>query len=124
MNFNTLDRMAAFEQSLDDEDMASDEKLSLACSGWLMGTNQAIRKLPVAASLFTTRAKVREYLEERIKPNRDEILQRLKSEEGATVEYVTHLLANMVPTRTLPAVNPQAPGYYELTLDGAMTNRR
>jgi predicted esterase len=118
LNFNTLDRMAAFEQSLDDDDMPSDEKLALATSGWLMGTNHAIRKLPVAASLFTTRNKVREYLEESIKPNRDEILERLKSEEGATVEYVTHLVANMLPTRRLPEPDPKAPGYYELSIDG------
>ena len=70
LNLNTLDRMTAFEQSIDDETMDAEEKLSLALSGWLMGSNQSIRKLPVAASLFTVRNKVREYLEEPIKPTR------------------------------------------------------
>ena len=118
LNLNTLERMAAFEQSIGDEGMDSDEKLALAVSGWLMGSNEAIRKLPVAASLFTVRNKVRTYLEESRKPNRDEILESLKSEEGATVEYVTHLVARMIPTRETPAADEKTPGFYELMVDG------
>ncbi len=117
LNLNTLDRMTAFEQSIDDETMDAEEKLSLALSGWLMGSNQSIRKLPVAASLFTVRNKVREYLEEPIKPTRAEILESLASEEGATVEYVTHLVAIMLPTRKTPNPNPKTPGFHEITID-------
>ena len=118
LNFNTLERMTAFMQAIDDDAMPNEEKLSLAISGWLMGSNESIRKLPVAVSLFTVRNKVREYLEEPIKPNRDEILERLASEEGATVEYVTHLVALMLPTRKTPEPNTKTPGFYELEIDG------
>jgi predicted esterase/tetratricopeptide (TPR) repeat protein len=118
LNLNTIDRMTAFEQSIDDEATPSDEKLALAISGWLMGSNQALRKLPVAASLFSTRDKVRKYLEESIKPKRDEILRSLDAEEGSTVEYVTHLVANMLPTRETPEPDAEAPGFYEISVDG------
>jgi len=118
LNLNTLGRMTAFEQSIDDENMPAEEKLSLAFSGWLMGSNESIRKLPVAASLFTVRNKVRDYLEEPIKPKRDEILESLKAEEGGTVDYVTHLVANMLPTRKLPEAEAGTPGFYELSVPG------
>jgi predicted esterase len=117
LNLNTLDRMSAFEQSMDDESMDAEEKLALACSGWLMGSNDSIRKLPVAASLFSVRKKVREYLEEPQKPTRTEILDSLASEEGATVEYVTHLVAIMLPTRKTPDPNPKTPGFHEIMID-------
>jgi predicted esterase len=117
LNLNTLDRMTAFEQSIDDESMDAEEKLSLAISGWLMGSNEAIRKLPVAASLFTVRNKVRDYVEEPNKPARSEILESLEKEEGATVEYATHLVATMLPTRKTPDPNPKTPGFFEIMLD-------
>ena len=45
------------------------------------------------------RNKVRAYLEEPLQPTRAEILTSLEHEEGATLERVTWLLANMLPTR-------------------------
>lgn len=119
LNLNTLDRMTAFEQSIDDQNTPSEEKLALAFSGWLMGSNQSLRKLTVATSLFSTRNKVHDYLEESQKVTRDEIQDSLQSEEGATVEYVTYLLANMLPTRQTPAQEGKTPGFYELSIDGA-----
>ncbi|MBI2823671.1 MAG: peptidase [Planctomycetia bacterium] len=117
LNVNTLDRMAAYEQVLEDEEMPSDEKLSLAVSGWLLGSNQAIRRLPVAASLFATRTKVREYLEEPLALKRKEILSGLEKEEGATVGYVANLVATMLPTRETPEPSTKTPGLYELSVE-------
>jgi len=119
LNLNTLQRMASFEQAIDDEELSTEEKLALGFSGWLIGSDQALRNLPVTASLFSVRNKIRQFLEEPLQPNRDEILASLEREEGATPQYVTWLLANMLPTRPVGNADPAAPGFYRLQVDGA-----
>ena len=67
MTINSLGRMAAYQQLANNPDI--EENVALAVSGWLVGTNDAMRKLPVALSLFETRDLVRRYLAEPVKPN-------------------------------------------------------
>jgi len=43
LNYNTLDRMSTFLRLLDDEKLAPKQKLSLALSGWLIGTDSATK---------------------------------------------------------------------------------
>ena len=62
INFNTLDRMAAFLQSADDRETEDAEKLSLAISGWLLGADAATPKLPTAISAYKVRGLILEYL--------------------------------------------------------------
>ena len=52
LGFNTIDRMAAFLQNADDAQMPVQEKLALAVSGWLLGSDSAIDQLPVALSII------------------------------------------------------------------------
>ncbi len=113
LSVNTLDRMAAFQQNLDDPQLLPAEKLSLAISGWLMGTNAADVKLPVTLSLYRVRGLVKQYLNEPVKVNRLEIMEKLLAEEGATPEKVAALLAHMKPAvDPPPPVSPKLPGLY------------
>jgi len=115
LDLDTLGRMAAFRQAMDDGDMTAEEKLALAVSGWLVGSDTATVKLPVAMSLFDVRAKVRAYLQEPIKLNREAVFDTLASEEGATPSLVTALLAHMKPPLDPPApVDASQPGFYRL----------
>ena len=94
-------------------------KLSLAISGWLIGSDAAIEKLPVALSLYRVRALVYRYINEPIKLNREQIYKALKDEEGAAPLLVAHLLRHMKPP--VPPGEPIAdtePGYYKLEVDG------
>jgi predicted esterase len=114
LSINSLDRMAAYRQFSDAGESASGEKLSLAVSGWLVGTNDALVKLPVTLSLFRTRDLVRDYLIEPVKANRDRLLVELESQEGATPELIAKLLAHMRPPLATPDADEERPGYFEL----------
>lgn len=116
LNYNTLGRMAAFRQAIDDAQMPPEEKISLAVSGWLIGDKASLRKLPVALSLFTVRNRIDEYLKEPVKLKRDTILEGLRSEEGYSPEHVAKLLAHMKPPSSSTDAPAQLPGFYEQTL--------
>lgn len=113
LNINTLGRMASFRQNVGNPGLGPREKLSYAISGWLLGANAAIEKLPVALSLYNVRGLVRQYLNEPVKLNRVRILESLRSEEGAAASLVAGLIAQMKPAvDPPPPVSPKQPGYY------------
>ena len=97
MNINTLDRMADFLRLADDPKMSPEQKMSLAVSGWLLGSGAAIDNLAVSTSLVKVRDLVRQYMTTTRDPDRDEIIARLTSIEGATNENISKLLAHMKP---------------------------
>jgi hypothetical protein len=55
LNVNTLERMADFIRLQDDDKLTSDQKVSLAVSGWLLGNGAAIENASVAASVGEVR---------------------------------------------------------------------
>lgn len=116
LNFNTLDRMAAFRQIWDDAEASAEEKLSMAVTGWLLGGEAAERNLLVALSLVEVRGLVREYINDAQKLNRQRIVQSLGGLEGADPEHVARLLAHMKPPLETPT--PELPGFYELSVPG------
>ncbi|HQU44035.1 MAG TPA: peptidase, partial [Pirellulales bacterium] len=118
LNIHTLGRLAAFRQFLADPALNDQEKLSLALSGWLVGTDDALRKLPVALSLFDVRNLVRQYLAEPTKVKRDQILADLTAQEGATPELVAKLLRYMLPPVETKTPEEGPPGFYELSVNG------
>jgi len=119
LNIDTLGRMAAFRQNLDDPDLSPSQKLSYAISGWLAGTDAAVEKLSVSLSLYRVRGLVRQYLGEPVTLNRRRILGSMRSEEGAVPRLVAAMLAQMKPAVDPPApVSADRPGYYELEVAG------
>jgi predicted esterase len=114
VNMNTLDRLSAFGQHADDEDLLPDERVALAVSGWLIGGNSATENLPVATSLFEVRGLIREYVNTVDALARARILERLRSQEGAAVSYASKIVALMKPTLDTPPADPDKPGYHEI----------
>ena len=110
---NTLDRMAAFRLAMDDPAMAPAERLALATSGWLLGSNAATANLPNARSAFEVRNLVRQYLVERSEAGRDAILEKLNSQEASAPRTVALLLEHMTPPLAAEPIEGR-PGYYEL----------
>jgi predicted esterase len=114
LNVNTLGRMAAFRQLAGDESLLAEEKLALAISGWLVGSDSATPKLPVALSLYEVRRLVRDYLNTAEKLSRAQILDELGSQEGATPAMVAKLIAHMKPPVETPPPPESTPGFFEL----------
>ena len=119
LNINTLPRMTAFMEHAADADLLPEEKISLAISGWLLGSDAAAEKLPVSLSLYKVRDMVRQYLGEPIKLRREQIFRYLATEEGAAPSLVAGLLAQMKPPLDAPEpVSEKQPGYYRLEVPG------
>jgi predicted esterase len=97
LNINTLDRMADYLRLADDAKMPAEQKLSLAISGWLLGSGAAIDNLAVSVSLVKVRDLVRQYMVTTRQPERDNILSLLTSQEAATNNYIAAILAHMKP---------------------------
>ena len=117
VNFDTLPRMAAFQQNLDDPQMAPEDKLALAISGWLLGADGATPKLSTALSAYKIRGLTLKYLREPVKMRRSSVLEALLSEEGAQPALVANLLANMKAPIELPEpMDEKMPGYYKMEL--------
>ncbi len=117
LNLNTLGRMAAFRQFVGDAKLSAEDKISLAISGWLMGSDGATTRLPIALSVYEVRAMVLKYLNEDVKLKRGAILEEFPRQEGATPDRVARLLAHMKPPSDTPAPK-EKPGYYELEVAG------
>ena len=113
LNLNTMDRMAAFRRMAGDDTLTAEEKVALAVSGWLVGSNSAVVKLPVALSLYRVRWLVLEYLNAPDMLSRSRVFDQFHSEEAAVPSLVAALLAHMKPPLETPLVEGK-PGFYEL----------
>ncbi len=118
LNLNTMERMAAFLRMADDESLTPEERVSLAVSGWLVGSNAAVVKLPVALSLHKVRWLVIEYLNAADALSRAKVLEQFHSEEGAVPSLVAQIVAHMKPPVEMSAPADGKPGLYELEVPG------
>ncbi|MGI8978199.1 MAG: alpha/beta hydrolase-fold protein [Pirellulaceae bacterium] len=97
MSVHTLDRMSDYIRLAGDPALKPEQKLSLAISGWLLGTGAGIDNLAVTRSLYQVRNLVRAYLASRLPAEREAVLEKLKEFEGGTPTYVARLIAHMKP---------------------------
>lgn len=118
LNLHSMNRLAAFRQFVSDPDTPSEDKLALALSGWLVGTDDALRNLAVAVSLHHVRDLVRQYLAEPIQAKRNQLLVEITAQEGATPDLVAKLLRYLLPpVETEPPA--EGPGdFFDLPVDG------
>ena len=109
LNIHTLDRMADYIRLSDDATMSTEQKLSLAISGWLLGSGAGIDNMSVSKSLVEVRRLVRAYLNSRGVGQRKAILEQLAGLEGSSPEQVSRLIAHMKPSYEEGAPIEEAP---------------
>jgi predicted esterase len=114
LNINTLGRMATYQRLAEDPSLAGQQKLALAVSGWLLGSENADPNLIVALSLIQVRSLIRSYLNEPVKLERDKLFEQFGGLEGATVATISKLIAHMKPPLETPTPSPGSPGFYKL----------
>jgi len=122
LNYNNIDRMAPFGQLADDESLSVDQRVALAVTGWLLGRDHATQQLSLAVSLVEVRKAVRNYLSEPLVHKRVELLESVRSMEGASVERVAQILAQMTPPWEIPEEASRGHGVFELTASGNSEN--
>jgi len=120
LNINSLSRMADYLRLADDKKLGSEQKISLAVSGWLLGAGSGTENLAVALSLYEVRNLVRAYLRSTLEQDREVILDKLADAEGATPNFLAEIIAQMKPPIETP--DPKDPkgiyGYYTLSAPG------
>jgi pimeloyl-ACP methyl ester carboxylesterase len=111
----TLPRMAALLQNLNDPQLTPDSKLALAASGWLLGADAATPNISAARSMYRVRRLVEKYLAEPMKIRRAKYLASLATEQSATPAIVGNMLTHMKTSPELPEpLGDSTPGYYKL----------
>jgi predicted esterase len=119
MRIETLERFASFLQNLEDEQLSAEDKLALAVSGWIIGSDNAIAKLPPALSLYKVRELIGEYLHNKTKDSREQAFDGFQSEEGSAPSNVIEILSHSKPFYELPApVAEDKQGYFKLEVPG------
>ena len=118
LSINTFRRMAAFRQMADDESLTAEERLALAVSSWMLGTDAATVKLPVALSAYDVRELVCRYVNTDDAPGRSIILEGIQREEGGTPSTVAKLLSHMKPPVVTPPELEERPGHFTLEVPG------
>jgi predicted esterase len=117
LNYNNLDRLAAFMQFHAASELSPEERIALAVSGWLAGTDSAMRNLPTAVSMYDVRNLIRSYLAEPLQRERDNTLELLRKQEGFIPELASQMIAVMKPPKPLTGADEQIPGLYRLSVD-------
>ena len=99
-------RLAAYIRLADDISMPAQQKLALAISGWLLGSNNAIENLAVVQSMFVVRDLVSEYLDEATTAQRrTSILRELAILESGTPAILDPMIQQMKPIETAATVD-------------------
>lgn len=118
LNYETLDRLTAYRQFATDAQMLPTDKLALAISGWIAGSDNASDNLPVAMSMVRIRDLLVDYFNEDNKIKRDVILESILTQEGAVPENVATIIAMMKPPYPTPTGEASEPGLYTLSIPG------
>ena len=119
LSANNLDHMADYLRLAEDTTLTPQQRLSLAISGWLLGSGSGTENLAVSLSLIEVRDLVRDYLVSQDEVVRESILQDLSSHEGNSPLYLSKLIASMKPPLHMPTPKADTiPGWFELSVKG------
>jgi hypothetical protein len=117
-NEEGISRLASYERLADDKDMKPEQKVALAISGWLVGSNQAMDNFHTAISLAHARDKILQYLREPLAQNRVKLGSDLHDMEGASIERIAQMLKQMKPPFEASKQQERGPRMYEYTIAG------
>lgn len=115
LNRNTMDRMTAFEQTLDDNSLQPDEHISLAVSGWLLGAEFATSNIAVSLSAYRVRGLIEQYMAAENEFQREWIFKKFKTEEASSVKTVSHILNVMEPPEAVEANSRITDDFFRIT---------
>lgn len=117
-------RLDAWRRFSADAGKSDKQKLALALSGWLIGSNQATDNLAVAQSMFTVRDLVSEYLTTASSVRRGEILRELEQFEAGTPQFLAEIVAWMKPIQPEAAAGytGETPIRFTVSMPGTAAN--
>ncbi len=117
-NEDAIARLASFERLADDVALKPEQKVALAISGWLVGSNQATDNFQTAVSLAHARDKILAYLREPLAQNRSQMASDLRDMEGASIERIAQMLKLMKPPFEATKQSERGPRLHEFSVAG------
>lgn len=111
-----LPRLDAFLRLAEDETLSPREKLSLAFSGWMLGSASSLTDLELTLRLWEARRLIQNYLLEPMPLRRTDILTSLSTIEGASPERVLQLIPRLPFHLETPGIQPGVPMEIEIPI--------
>jgi pimeloyl-ACP methyl ester carboxylesterase len=109
LSLESLDRLGAFFNLVDDKTLQPAEKLALAYSGTVVGSAAAVTDLPLAIRLWEAQHAILEYLRTDSPQDRNDRLALLNGLDGITPDLVLKLIQNLPPLVETPDIRPGVP---------------
>jgi len=106
LTLESLDRLDAFFNLVEDKTLQPAEKLALAYSGAVVGSASAVTDLRMAIRLWEAQHTVLEYLRSDSPQERNDRVAQLNGIDGLTPELVVKLLQNLPPFVETPDIRP------------------
>ncbi len=108
LSIESLDRLQAFFNLMDDTTLKPSEKLALAYSGWVVGSASAVTDLGLATRMWQAQHAILEYLRAESPQDRKERLTELSGLDGVTTDVVLKLIRNLPPVIDTVEMRPAA----------------
>ena len=121
----SLPRLDGYFLKADDNTIPNIRKLSLAISGWLLGSNNAIENMAIAESLYPVKSLALEYLADDVTAERKKaILAELEKLEAGQPAYIDSLLKQSKPVagEDLSQYNGRKPIEFTVSVPGTIAN--
>lgn len=119
-------RLDSYLVQANDAAQKDQEKVALAISGWLMGSNNATPNFALAQSMFQVRGLIKDFLVSNDPNQRDGIIAAIrKTESGNNPRFIANMLAQMKPPEHETAVagyTGEKPIEFTVTVQGTNAN--
>jgi len=101
LTYSSLGRLDAYFKLAADPQLRPEEKLALALSGWVVGSDNSVTEIDQALRLWQARFLLQDYLQSATDAaaERTTILEKLESLEGVGPERIAQLIPLLPPTR-------------------------
>jgi predicted esterase len=108
LDYNNIGRLDAFKTLLADSKLTPENKLALALSGWILGSNNAVTDLNLAIRLWSVQSAVRKYLRTPNANERGALYDEMTKLEGMSAERVAQMLPLLPPLFDAREIEPGA----------------
>lgn len=109
LSIESLDRLQAFFNLMDDTTLKPAEKLALAYSGWVVGSASAVTDLGLAVRMWQAQHAILEYLRAENSQDRKDRLQQIAGLDGIKPEIVLKLIRCLPPVIDTVEMRPTVP---------------
>ncbi|MDA0834536.1 MAG: hypothetical protein O2955_07090 [Planctomycetota bacterium] len=117
LGYESLDRMSAFLNLHDDDNLSAEEKLALAYSGWVLGGAEAMTNLSNTLRLWQARFLILEFMRTENLNSRNELVKSLSELEGIGPETVAKLIPLLPPLIETPELTEDIPFWTRASRD-------